>query len=180
MEPEGAATVTLPAEVTGTEVALAAETPVTKTAVPVAATPPTRTLVVLLAYGADDAFWLSPVPAEGADEIPLAVTLLMKLEMLVTASETDDSVELIPAVVKFVAEPVVKGAREEVVKLAEEAVEFVEAGSAFQGNELRAEVVLAIEVGAAADVTSTEVVLGGYAVLPSTLEGIGRDVMLVR
>jgi len=44
---------------------------------------------------------------------------------------------------------------------------------------LSVESVLYVELCAAV-VTSTAVVLGGYAVLPSTLVGIGKVVMLVK
>jgi len=48
----GAGRVLLPDSEAGVTVALVADSPVAMTAVPVAATPPTRPLVVLLAYGA--------------------------------------------------------------------------------------------------------------------------------
>lgn len=57
VDADALATVAFADEVTAIVVALAVETPVTTTAVPVAATPPTRPFVVLLAYG----------PAEGEE-----------------------------------------------------------------------------------------------------------------
>jgi len=49
VDPISAGSVLLPGDAEADCVALAAETPVTTTAVPVAATPPTRPFVVLLA-----------------------------------------------------------------------------------------------------------------------------------
>ena len=49
VDARGSARVLLPDEDAGVAVALAADNPVTMTAVPVAATPPTRPLVVLFA-----------------------------------------------------------------------------------------------------------------------------------
>jgi hypothetical protein len=82
--------------------------------------------------------------------------------------------------------PVAKIEDDEVVALAALAVTFVAVallnhvkGGWDEGELYVVEGVLYVELCAAV-VISTGVVLGGYAVLPSTLLGIGRVVMLVR
>ena len=93
----GAGRVLLPDSEAGVTVALVADSPVAMTAVPVAATPPTRPLVVLLAYGAF------------ADEVisvklePPVVKLEVEFEMPVAKIELDDVVALAMLTVAFVA-----------------------------------------------------------------------------
>lgn len=134
-------------------VALEDTAPVTCTAVPVAATPaavPVGMLDVLLAKRPIDD---DVVAFAGEDERPVA------------NAEPED--------VTFAGDPV----------MIEEFVdEFADAchvkGGLDEGLleiEVHSEVVGSIE-----DMASEEVVLGGYAVLPSTLVGMGRLVILVR
>jgi len=119
-----------------------------------------------------------------------AVEVLVEPVKPVTAADADERVELTHATVALVVEadsPVAKDDRRDVVALAGDAVMLLEVALAFQENgdwevdALNAEVygVLSTEVWAGVGI-SIGVVLGGYAVLPSTLEGIGRVVMLVR
>lgn len=97
VEAAGAGRVLFPNEDAGVAVALAADSPVTMTAVPVAATPPTRPLVVLLAYGAF------------ADEVisvklePPVVKLEVEFESPVAKIEADDVVAFATLAVAFVA-----------------------------------------------------------------------------
>jgi hypothetical protein len=120
-----------------------------------------------------------------------AVEFCVVLAKPVAAADTDERVELTPASVTLPVEaesPVAKDEPIDFVALAGDAVMLLEeVALAFQVSgdcdvgALRAEVygVLNAEVWAGAGI-STEVVLGGYAVLPSTLVGIGRVVILVR
>jgi hypothetical protein len=93
----GAGRVLLADEALGAAVALAAVSPVAMTAVPVAATPPIRPFVVLLAYGAlaDE---MTPV-----EFMPLAVTLPVESDKPVAKIEVDEVVTLVRLVVTFVA-----------------------------------------------------------------------------
>jgi hypothetical protein len=146
----GAGRVLLADEALGAAVALAAVSPVAMTAVPVAATPPIRPFVVLLAYGAlvDE---MTPV-----EFMPLAVTLPVESDKPVAKIEVDEVVTLVRLVVTFVAVALL-----------------------FHVNGGWVEVVGNVELRAAV-VTATAGVLVGYAVSPSTLVGMGKVVMLVK
>lgn len=96
VDPTGAARVLL-AEAVGVAVALAAERPVAKTEVPVAATPPTRPFVVLLAYGAF-ADEVMPVALK-----PLAVMLTDELDKPVAKLELAEVVMLAALAVALVS-----------------------------------------------------------------------------
>ena len=96
VDPTGAARVLL-AEAVGVAVALAAERPVAKTEVPVAATPPTRPFVVLLAYGAF-ADEVMPVALK-----PLAVMLAVELDKPVAKLELAEVVILAALAVALVS-----------------------------------------------------------------------------
>lgn len=134
-------------------VALVDTAPVTCTAVPVAAMPaavPIGILDVLLAKRPID----DDVLAFAAEDVrPVA-----KAELEVVAF-ADDPVMIEEFVDEFADACHVKGGLDE----------------GLLEIELHWEVVGSMEV-----VTSAEVVLGGYAVLPSTLVGMGRLVILVR
>lgn len=80
----------------GVAVALMADSPVTMTAVPVAATPPTRPLVVLLAYGAF-------AEEEIAVELNAPVELEAEVDSPVAKSEVDEVVTLAALAVTLVA-----------------------------------------------------------------------------
>jgi len=120
-----------------------------------------------------------------------AVEFCVVLAKPVEAADTDERVELTPATVTLPVEaesPVAKDEPIDFVALAGDAVMLLEeVALTFPVNgdcdvdALSAEVYggLNAEVSAGAGI-STEVVLGGYAVLPSTLVGIGRVVILVR
>jgi hypothetical protein len=157
VEAMAAGRVLFPDEDAEVAVALAAESPVTMTAVPVAATPPTRPLAVLLAYGA----FVEAVIAVKLE--PPVVRFEVEFESPVAKIEVDEVVALATLVVTFVAVALlnhVKGGCDEGVLYVVEGVLYV---------ELCADVV-----------NASAVVLGGYAVLPSTLVGMGRVVMLVK
>jgi len=92
------------------------------------------------------------------------------------------AVELRPPAVELAVEsdsPVANIEVDEVVRFAALAVTFVAVALLFHVKGACDEGVLYVELCAAV-VTSTAVVLGGYAVLPSTLVGIGRVVILVK
>lgn len=158
------------------------EIPVTRTAVPVAATPATVPVmvVVLFAKGAAVALALSgddPVPSAPVDRGRDEVTLAIELVRLLIDAEIEERVELISLAALLVA----KGAFE-VVALAEPAVASDRFGGSchVKGGRGEEEGSVVGSVHTCVEMETDSVVVGGYAVLPETLEGRGRLVISVK
>lgn len=150
VELSGAAVVVLAKRAVEDAVTLAAEIPVTCTAVPVAATPAPVAFavpIVLFANGAKE---------EVVVELKVIVVALL-MDVVSSVAKTDCDVAVASS-----AEVVVSGE-----------------ASHHQGRS-GVVVLTTDELKITVEILSDVVVVGGYAVLPSTLDGKGRLVMLVK